>query len=356
MLPDLLGARRRHRRARRRAPRARARASALGLGRAVVRRTASPSSHTISTSSPRGRPCATAGASPATASAALRNGNEHASAHRPTSSLRATRGVCVRPQSAQAVRAGRRAPDGRAARDRSWRRREAHRPVTTKTRRSRVGRFERAHAARRTPRRAAAREVARRAPRAPDVVERRADDLAGRVGDDGCLHLVGDVGEVGERVHPSHVHRPASRHPARGPGACAAQTAARPEVLRRPRPTPRGDDRVLRAARVRAADVPRALAARRSPGARTSRASSCARSARFPGDADRGHRRASSARAGQRRDARHRRRCLPALDGALAVQRARVGLQHRLRPSEPPLRPREVLALVLMVGSLRRSS
>ena len=47
-------------------------------------------------------------------------------------------------------------------------------------------------------------------------------------------------------------------------------------------------------------------------------------------------------RAGQRRRARDRRRGIPRLDRALALQRARVRVQHRLRPAEPPVHPREV--------------
>ena len=66
-----------------------------------------------------------------------------------------------------------------------------------------------------------------------------------------------------------------------------------------------------------------------------------------------------------RADARDRRRRVPALDVALALQRARVGVQHRLRPAEPLVPAREgarvdaacvgslvTLFVALLVGSL----
>ena len=115
------------------------------------------------------------------------------------------------------------------------------------------------------------------------------------------------------------------------------------EVLRRPRDAPRGDDRLLRAPLVRAAALPLARAARHSP-TRRSRGSFFVRELQrtFPSTSldsilnavqrDPGERRPRSASSAAR---------LPALVVALALQRARERLQHRLRPAEPPLPARQ---------------
>src|SRR5918995_393568 len=120
-----------------------------------------------------------------------------------------------------------------------------------------------------------------------------------------------------------------------------AKKEARAEVLRRPGNPPRGDDRVFRAARLRAADLPLAVPSRlhrptervELPGPRDQ--------AGPPGDADRGHRAPRRDRAGQRGRARAPRRGVPAVDRALALQRARVRVQHRLRAAEPSVPPGE---------------
>ena len=102
------------------------------------------------------------------------------------------------------------------------------------------------------------REQLLRAPsRSPRRVRPRAwsaSDRAVRVEHDGGLDLRRDLGQVGEACAASI-------------GRLDATTSAHRrrdvrEVLRRPRHAPRGDDRLLRAALVRAAPVPRALAAR----------------------------------------------------------------------------------------------
>ena len=61
----------------------------------------------------------------------------------------------------------------------------------------------------------------------------------------------------------------------------------------------------------------------------------------FPGTSLDEHHHARPPRAGQRRGARDHRRRRPALVVALALQRARVGAQHRLRAAEPAVPPRE---------------
>src|SRR5918994_2697579 len=120
-----------------------------------------------------------------------------------------------------------------------------------------------------------------------------------------------------------------------------AKKKARAEVLRRPGDAPRGDDRVFRAALVRPADVPRPLAARaRWPGRRVELPGGRDQT-RAAGDADRGHRPARPDRAGQRVVARARRWRVPALDLAVALQRARVRLQHRLLAAQPFLHSRQ---------------
>ena len=150
-----------------------------------------------------------------------------------------------------------------------------------------------------------------------------------------------DLGQVGERL--GSVHGP--EHTAgRAASAIERRLSAAGsvcEVLRRPRHAPRGDDRLLRAALVRAAALPlarRCSASRTRPTrARSSCAScsgrsrarrstrSCTRCAAIQDNAPRS---ASSAR-------------VPALVVALALQRARERVQHRLRPPEPRLPARQ---------------
>src|SRR5688500_12736669 len=120
-----------------------------------------------------------------------------------------------------------------------------------------------------------------------------------------------------------------------------AKKKARAEVLRRPGNAPRGDDRVLRAARLRAADLPVAVAPRLHRPAERVELPRPRDQAGAAGDADRGHRAARRDRAGQRDRARDPRRRVPGLDRALALQRARVRVQHRLRAAEPSVPPRE---------------
>ena len=74
--------------------------------------------------------------------------------------------------------------------------------------------------------------------------------------------------------------------------------------------------------------------------------------ARLPRHVARQHHQARPPGAGQRRGARDHRRHRPALVVALALQRARVGAQHRLRAAEPALPPREGLAAALMASVL----
>ena len=133
---------------------------------------------------------------------------------------------------------------------------------------------------RRSPRRAArppraAPAPRRRAVRARVVGERRGEHravarraaTAASIWDEISVRSASACG----RVHAADANT-ASHTPRRG---CARRMRELvPEVLRRPRHAPRGDDRLLRAALVRAAALPRALAARRSPGGPTSRATS----------------------------------------------------------------------------------
>ncbi len=113
------------------------------------------------------------------------------------------------------------------------------------------------------------------------------------------------------------------------------ETSSDREVLRRPRHPPGGDGRLLRAPLVRAAHVPRAFAARpRAPGRRLRLPDPGAEPC-LSHDVAQEHPHARASRAGQRGDARHRRRRRTALVVALALQRARVRIQHRLRPPEP---------------------
>ena len=73
----------------------------------------------------------------------------------------------------------------------------------------------------------------------------------------------------------------------------------------------------------------------------TSRATSSRAAADLPVAVDRRHRGDGAVGPAQRGDARHRRRRPPALELALALQCARVGVQHRLRAAEPAVRPRQ---------------
>ena len=114
------------------------------------------------------------------------------------------------------------------------------------------------------------------------------------------------------------------------------------EVLRRPRDAPRGDDRVLRAALVRAA---RCSSRCRCSGA-TNQAEPSSFFVRelqrtFPSTSVDSILRAVRRDPGERDRARARRRRVPALVVAVALQRARERLQHRLRPAQPRLPARE---------------
>ena len=104
---------------------------------------------------------------------------------------------------------------------------------------------------------------------------------------------------------------------------------------------PRGDGRLLRARVLRAPDLPRALGARLPrPGRLVERARLVPRG-RLPrpvGGVDRQRRRR---RATERDDAVGRRRGRAALELALALLGARVGVQHPLRAPEPLLPARQ---------------
>src|SRR5829696_2663339 len=134
--------------------------------------------------------------------------------------------------------------------------------------------------------------------------------------------------------------------------ACAGSTTSRYpilrpregrllEVLRRPGDAPGGDDRVLRAPLVRPARLPRALAARDR---RAAQRDELRGEGAFQGLSERLDRRDRQDREPDPHPldrAGHRRRRLPRLELPLAVQRARVGVQHRLRPAEPLVPARE---------------
>ena len=146
-----------------------------------------------------------------------------------------------------------------------------------------------------------------------------------------CRDLRRDLGQVGERLGCIH----ACEH-------TAARGASPEQVLRRPRHAPRRDDRVLRAPLVRAAALPLARAARPRRTRPTRARSSCASSAKtFPSTSLDSILRAVRGDPGERDGARHRRRRVPALVVALVLQRARERVQHRLRPAEPRLPPRQ---------------
>ena len=109
------------------------------------------------------------------------------------------------------------------------------------------------------------------------------------------------------------------------------------EVLRRPRAASRRDGRLLRAALLRAPRVPRAVAPRpRPPRRRVGLPRQGART-RIPRQLRQEHPLARPPGTGQRSDARDRRRRLPPLVVGVALQRARVGPEHRVRPAEPVL-------------------
>src|SRR4029079_3041004 len=82
------------------------------------------------------------------------------------------------------------------------------------------------------------------------------------------------------------------------------ETITAREVLRRPRYAPCGDDRLLRTALLRAADVPRSLAPRVVWQGRRVELPGQGAQARFPRNVGRGHRRARAQGPGQRGDAR----------------------------------------------------
>src|SRR5215475_4610494 len=121
----------------------------------------------------------------------------------------------------------------------------------------------------------------------------------------------------------------------------AAVAAAARQVLRRPRPAPRGDDRLLRAALVRAAALPDDLAALARRPARRVELPRHRAEARLPRQLDLEHRPHHPRGPAARDRPRDHRRRGAGVGVALAVQRARVGLQHRLRPAEPLVPARE---------------
>ena len=113
------------------------------------------------------------------------------------------------------------------------------------------------------------------------------------------------------------------------------------QVLCRPGHAPRGDDRLLRAALVRPAPLPRARAARVvGPRGRVELFRHRAPED-LPRRLDLEHRRRDPHDSAQRDLDRDPRRRLPALVVALLLQRPRVGVQHRLWPAEPRLPARE---------------
>src|SRR5439155_5343136 len=110
------------------------------------------------------------------------------------------------------------------------------------------------------------------------------------------------------------------------PGACPEESAGA-EVLLRPGNAPRGDDRVLRAPVVRPAHVPRPLLSRSRTPRRRIRLLRQGAAPRVSDELAREHPHARPPRAGQRDRARDHRRCAPRLVVALALQRARVGVE-----------------------------
>src|SRR5581483_3439880 len=125
------------------------------------------------------------------------------------------------------------------------------------------------------------------------------------------------------------------------PSILTSCSARSPQVLRRPRHASGGDDRLLRPPLVRPAALPRARAARAgAPGGR----GVVLRAPALEDVSEHVARRDPARGAGdpeERRRTRDRRRSVPALVVALAVQRARERVQHRLRPAEPRLPARE---------------
>src|SRR3954468_13280408 len=113
------------------------------------------------------------------------------------------------------------------------------------------------------------------------------------------------------------------------------------QVLSRPRHAPRGDDRVLRAPVVRAARLPLAGAPRLLPPRRRLGLLRARARPRVPLELARDDPARRPRDPGQRGDARDHRRDLPALVVPVALQRPRVGVQHRLRPAEPVVPARE---------------
>ena len=150
--------------------------------------------------------------------------------------------------------------------------------------------------------------------------------------------------------------------PAYTPAACIRSSA---QVPGRPWNSPGGDDRVLRAALLRPASLPRALADRARRAAERVELPGRGAAARLPRELGRParHRRPLDPGAGHVA-LDHRRHRAP-LGRARLLQRPRVGVQHRLRAAEPLLRPPEaprarrswpaslaVLFVALVVGSV----
>src|SRR5581483_2373267 len=153
------------------------------------------------------------------------------------------------------------------------------------------------------------------------VLEGGADLGAGRVEDARGLDLARDLGQLTERL--CRVHRQLTLA---WPGG-ARSTADLLEVPVGPRPAPGGDDRLLRAPFVRAADVHRVRAARPvRPGARVGLAGQEAL-VDLPRPVAVDDREDREQPGGALDRARHPRHPLPDLDVAVAVQRARVGVQ-----------------------------
>src|SRR6185437_11548508 len=182
-------------------------------------------------------------------------------------------------------------------------------------------------------------------------LERRARDAAGLlvvdrrglhgplpVEHDGDLDLGRDLGQMSERIGGRRHALDANRHILRADAVAAP--AAR-QVLRRPRPSPRGHDRLLRAALIRPAALPDDLIAVAGRKARRVELPGDRAQARVPGQLDLDHRPRGAGDPEPRDRARDPWRGRAALDVALALQRARVRLQHRLRAAEPLLPARE---------------
>ena len=158
--------------------------------------------------------------------------------------------------------------------------------------------------------------------------ERRGEHGALGVEDDGRLDLRGDLRQVGESGRGIHGAR---RYCRRAPPVRATPR----QVLRRPRHAPGGDDRLLRAPLLRLADLPRARAARLHRAGRGVELPRRELQNLFPSQSIADIVEVVEAITENATTLGLIGGALPALDVALALQRARVGLQHRLRAAEP---------------------